>query len=74
LGVVFVNAGTMSQKAVKLALPRIDHDADVAAPDHQVADLRISDSTKIIGSAVKIPRTRIWIREAGLFVDGMHQV
>jgi hypothetical protein len=74
LRVVFIDAGTMSQKAVELASRRIHHDSDVSAPNYQITGLRFFHPAKIISSAVKVGGVRIRIREAGLLVNGMHQV
>ena len=74
LRVVFINSRAMPQKAVKLSSPGIHHYSDVATPNHQIARLRLFHSSKIIGSAIKIGRTRIWIREPRLLIYGMHQV
>jgi hypothetical protein len=74
LRVVFIEAWAMSQETVKLTAPRIHHDTDVSAPNHQVSGLRLLHSAEIIGPAVKFGRTRIWIREPGLLIYRMHQV
>ena len=74
LGVVFIDAGAMPQKTVKLASRRVDHNPDMSAPHYQVARLRFFHPAKIISAAVEIARTRIRIRKARLFINGMHQV
>ena len=61
LGVVFINARAMPQKAVKLSSPGIHDYSDVAAPNYQVAGLRLFNPEKIFGSAVEIGRTGIRI-------------
>jgi hypothetical protein len=55
LGVVFVNAGAVPQKAVKLASRRVDYDPNVSAPNHQVTRLRLFHSAKVIRPTIKIP-------------------
>jgi len=55
-------------------VPGTDDDADVSGPDHQVAGLRMLDSEKVVGAAIKVGRVRVGIGESGPVIDRVDQV
>lgn len=55
-------------------LGRIEHDADMAGPDDQIADLGSFNSPKTVASGVKIKGARIRVVAPGKEVDLMHKV
>jgi hypothetical protein len=52
----------------------VDYDADMSAPDGQVARLWIGDLPEFVDPNVQIGRTRVLVGEAGLLVEVMHKV
>src|SRR4029079_7301373 len=73
LGVIGIDAGPATQPAEESALRRIDHDAHLPRPHHQVPGLGMRHSLELVGPVVKIGRTGVRIRKPGLEIDGVHQ-
>ena len=74
LRVVGIDAGPATQPAEEGALRRIDHDAHMPWPNHQVPGLRTGHSLELVGPVIKIGRTCVGIGKPGLEIDGVHQV
>ena len=64
----------MSQEAVELAPLWIQHDSDMSFPNHQITGLRFFNSSEILGSAIQVGRTRIWIGEPRPVIYRVHQM
>ena len=73
-GVILRNLDSGPQLAEKCVLVRINHNADVSAPDNQIARKRFSHAAKGIDSVVKVARGRVLVRESCASIDVMHQM
>ncbi len=74
LRVIGIDAGAITQPAEEGALRRIDHDADMPRPNHQVPGLRMRHSLEVVTSGIEVGRTCVGIRKTGLEIDGVNQV
>src|SRR5205807_3661185 len=73
--VIKLRVGTGSHEAEEGVFFGIDDDADMAAPNHQIAGLGRTDAREIRAAAdVEFPRTDIVVWKASLFVNVVNQV
>src|SRR5713101_7337323 len=61
-------------RTVKSVLGWVEHDADMAGPDDQIAGLGSLNTPKILAPGVKIEGARIGVVDARKEVDLMHKV
>src|SRR5678809_912160 len=69
LRVIGIDAGPSAQPAEEGALRRVDHDAHMPRPNHQVPGLRMRHPLELVGPIVKIGRGGVGIGEPGLEID-----
>ena len=62
------------QHTEKGMLIRIDHNPGMSGPDSQITRLRTCDLLKLIGSLVKVGRTRVLIKEARALIESVDKM
>jgi hypothetical protein len=72
--VVGLRAWTVADGTEEDVMTRVGHDAYVAAPDDQIARLRLADAHKTFMSDVEVAGTRVVIRKACPFVERVNEM
>ena len=72
--VIKLRVGTGTHEAEEGVFFGIDDDADMAAPNHQIAGLGRTDAREIRAADVEFSRTGIVVGKARLFVNVVNQV
>ena len=71
---VVIDPGPCAHEAEEDVPRGADDNAGVAVPHDQIAGLRVTDALKALDSVVQIVGARVFIGEAGAFVDRVNQM